>query len=580
MTDTTDHTRTDGGSTASSASDGGSPATPARNEAADPIADATADRLGEPAERTSLSSDTWGPTRASSALVLIVSVGLAWLLITQVGPGLSARIAFVDAVLLTASLWLVERDRWRAVTTGAAGVLSLFVGATFVGAVGYGVVVVGTRIAFSAPLSQLPGVVLGIVAVTMVLVGATLSMIGGVASIDNTLTRDTAWAYAGLAIKTFVVPFVVGLFMLVTAVLSHAEVGDATVGDLVGGLLGAFLAPTPGRTHVATFVVLVVLASLLGSRALAALPISELSTARRDGPDPEAVVTAVRRGLRVTFLLGTVGLLVGLLEFLLSPFALRTLLTPPVYDTLAALTTVGFLRVVPAAVAVVSLAVVLTVGVLRRIVRATDGVRLGPFFGGVAVVFVVFAVHDPVVDATIRFVADQLPEAFAEQFTEVAWNVVGYYGSVTLVMAAAALLVWLTTMLAFGLAAATQVGYLSAEYTAPALASVGLFTAAAFAGASGVGPAIVFAALVCSLLIWDAGTYATTLGKEVGRIAPTRGVELVHAGGTLAVGVVAATVTAGLFGVASGTTIGTLSTVPFAIVGVVVALVLLLGALR
>jgi hypothetical protein len=66
----------------------------------------------------------------------------------------------------------------------------------------------------------------------------------------------------------------------------------------------------------------------------------------------------------------------------------------------------------------------------------------------------------------------------------------------------------------------------------------------------------------------------------VGRIAPTRGVELVHAGGTLAVGVVAATVTAGLFGVASGTTIGTLSTVPFAIVGVVVALVLLLGALR
>jgi len=576
MTDTTDHTVTDGGTADATA---GQPASGASDGPP-----ATADRLEDPAERASLSGDNWGPTRASSVIVLVVSVAVAWLLTTQVGPGMSAQLALVDAVLLTASLRLVERNHWRAVTTGVAGVLSLFVGATFVGAIGYGVVVVGTRIAFSAPLSQLPSVVLGILAVTMVLVGATLSMIGGVASVDNTLTRDTAWRYATLAVKTFVVPFLVGVFMLVTAVLSHTEVADGTtVGDIVGDFVGVFLSPVPGRTHIATFAVLVVAASLFGRRALAALPVSELSTASEEGPDPEAVVAAVRRGLRVTLLLGGAAFLVGLLEFLLSPFALRALLTSPVYDTLAGLTSVGFVRLVLATVAVVSVGVVLAVGGLRRLVRTTDGVggvRLAPFLGGVAVVFIVFTVHDPVVDATIRFVADQLPEAFAEEFTDVAREVVGYYGSVTVVMAAAAVLVWLTTVLAFGLAAATQVGYLSAAYTAPALASIGLFTAAAFAGASGVGAPVVLGAIVCSLLIWDAGTYATTLGKEVGRAAPTRGVELVHAGGTLAVGVVATVVTVGLLGVARGTTLGTLSTVPFAIVGVVVALVLLLVALR
>lgn len=83
-------------------------------------------------------------------------------------------------------------------------------------------------------------------------------------------------------------------------------------------------------------------------------------------------------------------------------------------------------------------------------------------------------------------------------------------------------------------------------------ASLGVFAAAGAAAVDGLHPIAVFATVALSLLVWDLGEFAATLGREVGRGGDTRRGELVHAVGALAVAsvsILAATVVVWVAGV-------------------------------
>jgi hypothetical protein len=88
----------------------------------------------------------------------------------------------------------------------------------------------------------------------------------------------------------------------------------------------------------------------------------------------------------------------------------------------------------------------------------------------------------------------------------------------------------------------------------PTLASAGTFLGAVAAGVAEAQFVVVFCGVAASLLAWDLGEFAATLGREVGRQGPTRRAELVHAAGGVALGAVgvgAAVAVAALAGVLS-----------------------------
>ena len=124
-------------------------------------------------------------------------------------------------------------------------------------------------------------------------------------------------------------------------------------------------------------------------------------------------------------------------------------------------------------------------------------------------------------------------------------------------------------------------GFVPTRVAGVSFASGGLFVAAGFAGTSGVSLPVVLVGLVVSLLVWDMGEFAATLGREVGRLPSTRRVELLHAAGALAVGV-CGVLTAYALGTVVVPSIGLANAPTFAVAlpGAIVSIVLLVIALR
>lgn len=106
------------------------------------------------------------------------------------------------------------------------------------------------------------------------------------------------------------------------------------------------------------------------------------------------------------------------------------------------------------------------------------------------------------------------------------------------------------------------------------LAGAALVGAVLLAGAAGAAVLATLTGVTAALLAFDLGTTAVDLGAQLGRETPTRRLELVHAAASTLVG--AAFVLAG-FAVHEYTTGGQPLS---AVVGLVVAVVVLLAALR
>jgi hypothetical protein len=516
-----------------------------------------------------------------------VSLAAAVGLMAGAGSTLSVAVAVAHAAVFAASLWLVDRDRWRGAATAAAGVLALGVGASFAVAVGYTFLDL-LAAAYPVPeVSQIRARGLRIVSATAVVLAGTLALVGGFATVAGRLRSETVWAYAKLAVKTFVVPVVAAALVLLTTLL--ARLGGASEAPVfaplverVAGAVGAVVAPVPGRTHLLTFALLVEAASLAVARGVDALPVSELSTPRTDDR-VEALADAVVRGARRTLVVTAFALPVTLVEVVLAPPDLGSLVTPGVYGVLAAVTASHGLRALLLATVLVAGGTAAAIRLLGRLARAdaTDAVvALTPFFGGGAVVALAVALHGVVLPPTLSFVADALPGGFETAFARQSGAVVEFYGSLPVVVTLAAVLVGMTAALSLALALVTSTGALPESAPGPALSAAGLFVAAAFATGAGVGPPLVLAGIVASFVVWDAGEYGAALGREVGTTADTLAPESVHVGATLAVGVGGAALAAAVHRVAANATIADVTTVPFALAVVVAGLLLLVAALR
>ncbi|MFB6087696.1 MAG: hypothetical protein ABEJ85_04175 [Haloarculaceae archaeon] len=526
---------------------------------------------------------TWRPTRTSMAAVVLLTVPLAVVLAARAGPLLAVAIGAADAVLFAASLWLVTRDRFRVVTSVIAGVLALFVGGGFAVAIGYAAL---SLLGDLFPVEQ--AVLIGprglqVVSSTAVIVGSIFAILGALTAVGNVLRRETVEEYGSLSTRALVLPGLLTLVAIASAVLSNlggeGEGGPVSaIESLLGDVVGAFTAPVPGQVHLFTFSLVVAVTAASLARALSVLPVAELATGEGDS-DPEATVTWLRHAAIVA----TVAALFGLVEFLLPPETVARLLTPPVYDVLAALTGSALLRRLLVGLALVSAATLGVVRALRRLARTTARealVGLAPVAAGGVVVGGVALVHRPLLAVMIGFVTDNLPGVFAEMFAAQSAAIVTYYGSFTVALSFATVLLVTTAATAGWLTIAMRLGYLPDETAAPALARGGLFVAAVFGGASGFAMPLVVTAVVASFLVWDVGEFGITLGREIGREARTRGTELVHFGASLAVGVLEALAMVVVLNVATRQTVAELTTAPFAVVAVVVALLLLFAALR
>lgn len=527
------------------------------------------------------------PTFVSAGVAAALAVVTAAALLGQVGPSLSVWLALSDAALFTASLWLVERDRGRAVAFGVAGALALFVGASFVAAVGYATLDAVADLYPVSDVSQVRPSGLRLASTGAVVLAGTVATVGAAATVGNVLRRETVWDHAKLAVKTFVVPLAVAAVLLVSTLLTRLDDGSAApllapVAEGLAGAVGTVLAPPPGRTAFLTLCPLVAITALAVDRAVAALAVDQLTADRPDDRLADAAAAVQRRASQLALVAG-LAIPVALVEAFVEPATLAATVSPAVYDALVALSTAGALRWVPAVALAVAVVVATVAWGVRRIARTSArdvAVELTPFLGGGVVVAVVAAVHGAVVPPALDFVAGRLPGEFAVAFSRQSASVVEFYGTFAVVMAVAALLVGLTALLSLALALVSTLGLLPEDAAAPALAAGGTFAAAAFAAGAGVGPPLVLAGLVAGLVVWDAGEFGLTLGREVGRASDTRAVEAVHLAGTVAVGALAALLAWAVYAVATGATVTAVSTLPFAVALVVTGLFLLITSLR
>ncbi|MFC7142157.1 hypothetical protein ACFQMA_20260 [Halosimplex aquaticum] len=530
---------------------------------------------------------TAAPSRVSAAVVVALSVVAASALIGRLGPALAVALALAHAVAFAGSLWLVGRDRWRATATASAGLLALVVGASFAAAVGYTFLDLVAALYPVQTVDQIRPRGLRVASATVVVFGGTVAMVGALSTLVGRLTTESAWAYAKLAVKTFVVPLAVAGVLLISTLLSRLGESDeastpAPPGSAVGDVVDAFLAPVPGRTHLLTFCLLLATAALAVARAVDALPIAELSTPETDDR-VERTVETIERVARRAALVAAAVLPLTLVELAVPPSALRGVLTPPVYGVLAGVTVSPLLRVLLVGTALVAGGTAALVWSLKRSTRTETGdvvVALTPFVGGAAVVVLAAALHGIVLSPTLAFVADALPGQFATAFTRQSTAVVDYYGSLAVVVTVTAVLVGMTAALSLALALVMAIGVLPESAPGPALAAAGTFVAAGFAAGSGVGAPVVLGALVASVVVWDAGEFGATLGREVGRTGASATPEIVHVAAALAVGASGALGAIAVYRVATGTVLTDVTTIPFAISAVVAALVLLVAALR
>ncbi|MFC7195825.1 hypothetical protein ACFQL4_16315 [Halosimplex aquaticum] len=529
---------------------------------------------------------TAAPSRVSAAVVVALSVVAASALIGRLGPALAVALALAHAVAFAGSLWLVGRDRWRATATASAGLLALVVGASFAAAVGYTFLDLVAALYPVQTVDQIRPRGLRVASATVVVFGGTVAMVGALSTLVGRLTTESAWAYAKLAVKTFVVPLAVAGVLLISTLLSRLGESDeaptpAPPGSAVGDVVDAFLAPVPGRTHLLTL-------PPPRDRRAGGRPCG------RRAPDRGAIDARNRRSSRTNRgndrtrrspgrsrrrsraaadACGTRGPAVCPARCAHTPGVRgpRRSDCQPVAPRPTRRDCTGRRRHRGARL------VAQTVdshgdgrrGRRAHAVRRRCGGRRtrgrAPRDRSLADARVrrrraPRAVRDglhPAVDGRRRLLR------FARRRRHRHGGARRHDGGPLA-----------RTRAGDGDRSPPGVG------PGPALAAAGTFVAAGFAAGSGVGAPVVLGALVASVVVWDAGEFGATLGREVGRTGASATPEIVHVAAALAVGASGALGAIAVYRVATGTVLTDVTTIPFAISAVVAALVLLVAALR
>jgi len=516
---------------------------------------------------------------------LATVVGVTALLVAGLLGTVSAdRVALVGAatgVLLALSLWLSGWDRWQAVGSVLASGLALPVAVGLSVATGGAVVLLGAEL---FPVSSQAGVrpaVVTLLSQVVVVLGCLTAVFGATAATRGVVDTERVTTYGGVVVRTTVVPFVVALALFARGAVDYLQSNAGTpgvqqlMGEVLTQVLGPVFDPVPGRTHIAIFSLLLALAAAAMARGLDALPIAELVPETSDAPDIEGAVDAAVRTLRWT---GRLVLLVapvaGLFELGLGQESLVELLPRGLYDLLVAVTAAPGLRSLLWWLFLAGSAVSLAVWFLRRTVRSSAdrvGTVLAPYVGGGVITLVAVAVAGPVVSA-IEAALRATPAAAAVE--QLLTPVLDVYGPETVTLALVIVALFSVISVTGQLWVALATNYLRERTAGVTLAAAGLFGASAFAATLDTPTWLILAGLVGAVVVWDAGSFGTTLGREVGAGAATRRAELVHTGGTVAVGGVGVAATLGLSSIARDAIV---VEPPVAVAGLAVCLVAVLA---
>ena len=522
---------------------------------------------------------------------LATVVGLTAVLVTgllgTVSADRAALAGVATGVLLALSLWLSGWDRWQAVGTVLASALALPVAAGLMVATGGTVASLGAEL-FPAPSQA--GVRPALVALlsqVVVVLGCLTAVFGATAATRGVVDTERVGAYGGVVVRTTAVPFAVALVLFTRGAVDYLQSNTGTpgvqqlTGELLTRVLEPIFDPVPGRTHIAIFSLLLALAAAALARGLDALPLAELVPETSDAPDVDRAVAAVDRTLRWT---GRLALLVapvaGLFELGLGQESMAELLPAGLYDLLVTVTAAPGLRGLFWWSLLSGTAVSVAVWFLRRTVQSSAdrvGTVLAPYVGGGIIALAVVAVAGPALDA-IETTLRATPAAPAvEQFLTPILDV---YGSETVMLVFAVVALFSVIGVTGQLWLALATSYLRERTAGVTLAAAGLFGASAFAVTLSTPTWLVLAGLVGAVVVWDAGSFGTTLGREIGTGAVTRRTELVHTGGTVAVGGVGAAATLALSGVARDSIAVEASVAVAGLVVCLVAVLALVAAIR
>jgi len=499
----------------------------------------------------------WQPTRFSIAVVVVVTLGTAWLLLDAGGLSSRARYSVAGAAVLAVLLWLLASERWRVAGAALTGVVLPAVGGAVLAGVGY---TFTSQVRRSVPVG----------AVFLVL-GATVAVFGATALVRDVLDRETLVECLRAGFRTTVV---VGAAMTLAALLRFDSVGRP-VGDPIGVLVD------PNATlPLASFLVLLG-GALYGTRAaIHALPAETVL----DGaltPETRAALVALDRALsRAALPFGLTTLPVVVLELGQSnPYAW---LPAGLVEALGVVVGFGPLRAVLALFTVVAVVALALSRFLQSTSRRSESETLAavvPYGSGLVLSVCAIRFHGPFLSALTGRIERQLPVQLVVPFREVRTEALSAYGGELLA------LVVVTSLLVVSLAmvalAVLSVTFGLGDSPAPgaSVAAAGLFTTAVFATVLGVSLLLALVGVLASLLVWDVGEFGGTLGRELGSQAEPVRTELVHGGGTLLVGVGAVGVALGLDRLLTdpgvGSTVGVVG-----LVGAVASVLLLVVATR
>jgi len=524
----------------------------------------------------------WQPTTTGVGIAVATTAIVVVLLLGRVDDVVvSLVLGGVGAVLFTASCWLVSREHSLAVP-----LVSLLTVPVALGIFGSSTIVALTLSGDLYPVED--GSLVSIAALIVVgnvgvVAGIVVAMLGVAVGYRNVLDADSLGQYSTITFQTVLVPAVVGGFLVVDGLVFGVDGPTSAAGEAISGFTTWLVAPDPTGLNVAGFLLAAGLALAGVLAALRVLPVPELLGDGGVGRTDERVATLRRRLVLAAAVLFSVHLAALGIERHFTNAELRGYLGPGLYDVVGAVAAAGVLRVLLVAVAGLTLAAAAAGLVARHVARASMGASepwLGPVVGGGVITVVAIAVAEPVYRTIFDAIVEPLPASVAAEIRTSSTELTAIYGEATFTVLLAVALVASTLWFVLGLRIGLFLGYLSEETAGYSLASAGLFVGTVFAGTLGAPSWLVFAGVAGSLLVWDSGRFATTLGREIGRPGSTRDVELVHAGGSLVVGVLGVLAATGVTAyVGDGVGIPSPAT-SVALVVVAVGLLSLVAALR
>lgn len=555
--------------------------------------EAPADGDGGAAPATGSSGGPAGRPTATGALVLlVVSVGAVAVLARAVGLLGPALVGAGGGVALAAAVRCAGWERHRSDGRLFASLLALPAGLGLAGATaGATVVLAGRLFPVAEPAAFRPAVV-ALAAGSLLGVGALVATLGAVAGAVGLLDERALGRAARATVQGTLPPFAVGTLLATAAILrfvgSAAEPpGNAVLADGVALLGDVLVTPGQARPHLASFLLLVGLATIAADRCLRALPVAELVTGTTtdvtapaggpDGRDPAATgpsgddadagdggtdgpgavdLETVLLDLHLWLYWSGATLLAafplgGLVDAMVGAEQLRATLTPAGFALLTAITSAPAIRSLAAWSVAVSVLLLAAVTLVRRFARTSAdrlGVVLAPFVGGTLTVGLAVLVAEPAVRAGLEWVVASLPPALGGVVRSTGDAALAFYGPRTLFVGLLALVSLVAATAVATLWLGVQSAYLRDRTAGADLAGGGVVLTAAAAAILGAPAPVVLGGVVAALVGWDAGVAGVSLDREVGRLAGSRRTELAHVAATTAVGVAGAVVALAVVG--------------------------------